>query len=454
MQAQHENILGLMGLIDASEEEAAQKLATRVAITIANHSEAQLFASDLSALLDRSLVLVHDEACDIEVAVGGPFKTEAPRRVSITLHDNELTVSEGANGSAVGKVPGLFRKIAACYAAGNVIARAVGGEQFAGLPDPFIVKFSTFGVSSEDLQRRITLDDAVLVGAGGVGNGFMWAASELNLAGRLTIADPKKIAEGGLNRCLYFRPEDVDICDKATILAERTNRPDFTVEAFVGPFSALVAERGRVRRVFTTPDSREVRRAIQNELPLEVLDASTTDLSAVVVHSHRQPTAGACLSCIYPHLPIEDQRRIHMAEGLGLTVEEVRAGFIDEAIANKLAAIHPNLDAAALIGTAFDTVYKAQCGQGALLTVAGQQAVAPLAFISNLAGALLALELVRFDAHPEASRSTYMTLDPWRPPHAHARRYPPRNSSCEFCAGTSGLTALQAVWPEIEWPSN
>ena len=345
----------------------------------------------------------------------------------------------------------LFRKIAACYVVGNVIARAIGGNQFDALQDPFVVLFSTFGATAQDLLRRIELDDAVLVGAGGVGNGLMWGLQELNLEGRLTIVDPKTVSAGNLNRCLFFGEEDIGE-NKASLLAGRTGRPGFEVDGFVGTFAELRASRGRVRRVFTTPDSREARRSVQSELPLEVLDASTTESSAVVIHSHRQPTDRACLACVYPHIPLEDDRLIHIAEGLGLHVDEVRPGFINEQIARKLAALSPNLDAVPLVGKAFETFYKDQCGQGVLLNAAGQQAVAPFAFVSNLAGALLALELVRFETPRLSTRSSYLTLDPWRPPTLHARRDHARRPECTYCGG-EGRLAFRQVWPEIEWSS-
>jgi len=446
-----ENALGLMGLLDSSEEEVLAKLATRVLVSAPKDGLAALLGSDISALLERSLQVVHSAAVDVEVAVGTAFQTDAKLKLHVSLSAGALSISTGAGTSEVSaEVPGLFRKIAACYTAGHVIAKSLESDQFQNLPDPFVVRFSAFGVSADDLKRAILLDDAVLVGAGGVGNGFMWAASELDIHGRLTIVDPKNIAVGGLNRCLYFTSDDVKNCGaKATVLAERTKRHGFEVDAFVGKFSDLVAERGRVRRVITTPDSREVRRSVQDDLPLEVLDASTTDLSEIVIHSHRQPTDGACLACIYVHLPVEEQRKIHTAEGLGLTVEEVSRGFIDEEIARKLAGLHSNLVEHDLIGKAFDTVYKDQCGAGALKNAAGQQAVAPLAFISNLAGALLALELVRFEVNQSAS-SSYMALSPWHQPSAHARRSAARKDSCHFCGpDKNGKKVLLDLWSDM-----
>ena len=83
-----------------------------------------------------------------------------------------------------------------------------------------------------------------------------------------------------------------------------------------------------MRRVIVGADSRPVRRSIQKELPLEVLDASTTDVSEIVVHSHRQPTAGGVLACIYKHIPDELARARDIASGLGIDVADVisRAG--------------------------------------------------------------------------------------------------------------------------------
>jgi molybdopterin/thiamine biosynthesis adenylyltransferase len=453
MLAKEENILTLMGLTGGTEEEAAKRLATRVAITVGDGVGSSLLGRDVSDLLGRSLsVEAAANYPDIEVALGASFRTTAPARIHVELGPDGLTISHrNAVGRVDDRVPGLFRKIAACYVAGNVIARAIGGNQFALLPDPFVVLFSTYGVTAQNLLRRIKLDDAVLVGAGGVGNGLMWGLQELDLEGRLTIVDPKKISAGNLNRCLFFREEDIGE-DKATLLASRTTRPGLEVDGFVGSFAELRALRGRVRRVFTTPDSREARRSVQGELPLEVLDASTTGSSAVVVHSHRQPTDGACLACIYPHIPLEDHRLTHIAEGLGLNLHEVRRGFVDEQIARKLATLNPNRDPASLIGRAFETIYKEQCGQGILLNAAGQQAVAPLAFVSNLAGALLALELVRYETPPIGSRSNYLTLDPWRPPTLRARRDRARRRECTYCGG-EGRSAFREVWPEIDWPS-
>ncbi|MEI9922775.1 MAG: ThiF family adenylyltransferase [Bradyrhizobium sp.] len=145
-----------------------------------------------------------------------------------------------------------------------------------------------------------------LQGAGAVGNGFLRAARHLDISGTLSIADPKAVGSGNPNRCLYFTEADRDEA-KAAALASHA-QPDFPALAlvpFTGTFHDIVEKQGRVRRVIVGTDSRVARRSIQNDLPFEVLDASTTGISEIIVHSHRQPNRHACLGCIYQHIPDE-----------------------------------------------------------------------------------------------------------------------------------------------------
>ena len=146
-------------------------------------------------------------------------------------------------------------------------------------------------------------------------------------------------------------------------------------------------------------DSRRVRRSLQSALPGTVFDASTTDVTEVVLHFNRQPTESACLSCVYPENERERKHEENVAEALGLTIEEVRAGYISSPVAAKICTKYTDLRPDDLVGRAFDTVYKELCGVGKLKTVGGHQVLAPFSFVSVLAGAYLAVEFV----HPLAA---------------------------------------------------
>lgn len=182
----------------------------------------------------------------------------------------------------------------------------------------------------------IVFDHDVLAGCGGVGTGFLWGLQTIETSGTLTVVDSKNVSKGNHTRCFFYDEEDVDK-PKAERLAARALLNNTVLEPFVGTFHDIVLKRERVRRVFVTVDSRPARRAIQADMPLEVFDASTTDVTAIVTHHHKQPTGHACLSCIYPHIPVEDARERDVAYLLGLTLEQVKRRIVDADTAAALA---------------------------------------------------------------------------------------------------------------------
>lgn len=451
MTPEHENVKTLARLTGISEEDAAQRLRFRVRVSAAN-GVSVLFAGYLARIVGLTVDVVGDgQTCDLAVAVNSVPEADAPLSLTVTLTTGGMTIHKNPRPQFPSddvSVPDLALKIAACYAAGVIIAHAAQDGRAARLPDPFYVRFANLGVDPDLLGSAVTLEDTVLIGAGGVANGFVWAAESLDLRGDLTVVDPKPVSDGNLNRCLYFRADDVGK-DKATQLCAIANLPQLRMIPYVGTFQTLRRERQRVRRVIVTVDSRAARRSIQNELPLEVIDASTTDISAIVVHSHVQPTDGACLSCIYHHIPRENERLRDIASGLGISEEEAGQDFIDAAVAAKLAANHPSLDGRALEGVALTSLYKELCGAQSLKSSAGEQALAPFAFVSVLAGCMLALEMIRMDAGIRQSENTnYMQLDPWSPPHGRARRWRGRNSDCAFCSDADKVDVLAELWPD------
>ncbi|MEQ1653070.1 MAG: ThiF family adenylyltransferase, partial [Hyphomicrobium sp.] len=392
---------------------------------------------------------------DLELAINTEPRRTSPITLAATVDAKGMIIS-GPAGYAVASdhtVPhDLAAKLAACYAAGVVIAHAVGGPRLDRLALPFAVNFSALGVTEELLEQLVVLENTVLAGAGGVASGFLWALESIDVRGELDVADPKAVSTGNLNRCFHFTKADVGQ-SKAKSLCANANLPNLGLYPFVGTFKDLRRQRGRIKRVIVTVDSRPARRAIQSELPLEVLDASTTDVSEVVVHSHAQPNAGACLSCIYHHTPLEDERMRSMAEGLGVAYDEIAGKeFIDSALAARLAGQH-GLDAAQIEGVAVTSLYKELCAAEALKSAAGEQALAPFAFVSNLAGVLLAIELLRFEAARAGARAaSYQTLDPWSPPHTRSRRSRSKLAGCEFCSDADSLSIMATIWPE--WFAN
>jgi hypothetical protein len=68
----------------------------------------------------------------------------------------------------------------------------------------------------------------------------------------------------------------------------------------------------------------------------------------------------------------------------------------------------------------------------------------PFAFVSALAGALLAVELVR---QTTASADTnYWQVDPWRAPLARMRRKRSKVPNCEFCSRPEADAVVRDLW--------
>jgi len=202
-----------------------------------------------------------------------------------------------------------------------------------------------------------------------------------------------------------------------------------------------------LRRLIVAVDSRRARRELQNEFPGEVFDASTTDIREVVLHHHAQPTNDACLSCIYAPDEEESSREHHIAEHLGVGVDEVRSERICSAAASIIVARFPDLNAAAITGMAYDSLFKLLCGESKLRSRAGRTVVAPFAFVSVLAGSLLALDVVRrLGTHMAPTNFNYWRLSAWHPPFARRRVLRQRQSDCSFC-GNAVLRRVNArLW--------
>jgi len=449
-----ENQRMLARILGIDEDSAALQLAQTFAIT-AGQDEPTHFASELHAQLERTVTAAPaDASCDIEVVIHAhPIRT-AKNRLFVEISSDRVVISSSQlENVAAAPLHGIQRMIAACYCAGVVLAALIDGIDKEAVTDPFTVRFDALGATKDVLATPIALEDTVLVGAGAVGNGFLRAARHLDISGVLVVADPKVVGSGNPNRCLYFTPDDEEE-PKAPTLTLRA-QPDFprlTLLPHVGMLHDIVEQQGRIRRVIVGTDSRVTRRSVQNDLPFEVLDASTTGAAEIIVHSHREPNKEACLSCIYPHIPDELSRAREIAAGLGLELSDVtESERIDARIAKVLAAKHSGLDEPALVGVAFDSLFKQLCAEQTLLSATGEQTLAPFAFVSNLAGAMLALELARLQSGARfADGKNYMFLSPWSPPHSYTRRMRPRIPDCEFCGRDTSHDALALVWPELK----
>lgn len=449
--AAQQNAMMLASILGIDEAEAGERL-NRSILVSAEPGWKSAWARELEALLGRTVMVTIADGTvpNLEVVVGSASAQSGAPKLFVDLGATLAVVSNQPVAQLAGRPHALYGHAAACAAAAAAVHTVIDDAALPSVRLPMHFDFGQLGVPVGALNRTIELRNAVMAGAGAVAHGFLRAARHLDLCGELAIVDPKIVQGGVLNRCLYLRDEDVE-ADKAIALAHRA-QPDFQRLQLLPhtiDFKAYVRSLDNPpESVFVTVDSRHVRRSIQLELPHRIVDASTTDVRAVVVHSNMIPTDNACLACIYRHVPEEHARERSIAEGLGVDVSDVRRGLITEEVAERIVEGNPSINPADIIGLAFDSLFRQLCSEQALATPEGRQVLAPFAFVSAWAGVLLAVEMLR-SLHG-ITGTNYWSVDPWNLPIARGRTLRPRHPDCQFCSKPEYGAIVKQLWGQAK----
>lgn len=459
LTSKQENARTLAALMGVEEEDAAERLNLRIAVTADPADPTALkLAQHIMAMLSRTVAWAgppDSGTFSTEVVIGGCApQTQAETKVWAGQDQFDFIINTGrrAIASSVSSVPPGLLVVAACYVAASAMQAALGKDFPHHSTEPIVLRWSDlFGPDMDNLRKRFDIGETYLAGAGAVGNGFLYTLRHFNVAGTLCVVDPKRVNSGGLNRCLLVNDGDIG-APKATRLCE-ANQGDFPNLRLV-PSDTTLGEARKQRghdflidRLVVAVDSRTARRSLQTEIPRAVYDASTTDIREVVLHFNQQPTELACLSCIYPHNERERRHEENVAAALGITVDEARAGFCTHLTAEKICRVYPDARIDDLVGRAFDTVYKEFCGMSKLRADGGQQVLAPFSFVSVLAGAYLAVEFLLRSDDQDAERFNYWRVSPWHSPVPVLRQTRPRDVSCEFCGNPVIQRELARIFP-------
>jgi hypothetical protein len=458
LTAKQENAKTLASALGIHEDEAGELLRCHVTVNYDPQCEfATLVASHASALLNRMMDGDIENSCTsaIELVIGNAKSLDKARcRVYVQILPDAITVSAKQMPPSVTS-PGLhpvFAILSACYAAAAVTRWVAFGDQGGRVSSPIIVRPSELlGEDLRHISEPVNLGEAVLAGAGAVANGFLFGFRTFDVSGTLHIVDPKKVASGILNRCLWFETDDLG-WPKSEQLSVRAQShfPGLRLIPHVMTVSEFVRDRleqHRIKRLIVSVDSRRARRSLQAEFPHEVYDASTTGIEEVVLHFNRRPTELACMSCIYCEAEQEISHEAHVADALGVTVEEVKSGFISEDIACRISRRYPDVPLSDIAGRAFDTLFKQLCGVGALKGVEDRQVLAPFSFVPVLAGAYLAIEIVRRLAIGTADMPfNYWRAGPWASPNIELRQLRRALPNCEFCSNPVFQAAEKRIW--------
>jgi len=454
-EARRENAAALASALGLNLHDAAEALDLEIAITAdPADAVAQQIAREFSELLSRTVRRISESHVEGNVAAELVIGCAAPRTHGVKLYldvrDDHASISGKASAATCALIPSILALLIACYASAATLYHALGGVLPFELPEPWVLRFYQLGIDLTSLGQPIDLGHTYMAGAGAIGNGFLWAARHLDLRGQLDIVDDDHVNSGNLNRQVWFNVDDISQ-PKVDRLAERAQPLFPRLVLFPRQFRLQdlpeKSESAWLRRLIVAVDSRRARRQLQNEFPGEVFDASTTDIREVVLHHHVQPTAQACLSCIYEPDDEELSREQHIAEHLGVSLDDVRSERVSTPVAQVIVSRFPSLVAADLVGMAYDSLFKRLCAEGQLRTSAGRRIVAPFAFVSVLAGTLLALDVVRWLGKGNGARDfNYWRVSAWHPPLGRRRILRPREPRCAFCGNPVLMKVNDAMW--------
>jgi hypothetical protein len=448
-----ENHATLVNIMNLGEETSRKILDSSILIT--GSTLVPAMAEYLKNLLDRTFENVFFESCEgysysCEIIIGDAKRRSNGPFVFVGQTNDGALVTSCRNAS-----PNLSKDthnfllfFLSCYTSALVLKTIIGEGIPMTISEEIIIDKKNLLKEPQIFTTEINLDTAYLAGAGAIGNSFLYALSTFKVKGEITIADPDFVSGGNLNRCLFFREEDINQ-KKVDVLVREAQKvfPQLKLVPFPHELGKIALKNENpiwLKKLIVGVDSRRARRTLQSEIPGEVFDASTTGITEIVVHHHKQPLNGkACMGCIYYKEAVEHTHEKHVAELLGISIEQVNQLFIDESAASAIAlkyAINPS----DIVGQSYDTLFKQFCGEGKLKTVEDQQVLAPLAFVSGIAGALLALKLV--EAHLGFNDYNYWRVSPWTNPNYRLQRIYPVSEKCEFCNNTTFVKIAHDLW--------
>lgn len=459
LSAKKENAKTLASALGIAEEAAMDLLAASVAITHRGTDHAgRAFAEHARRMIGRTVarVVVNGNAPEkvaVELVIGDAEpRFDAPRFYA-SMSEHEVLIGDTPLGKNHAQIHPIGLVLGACYAVGAMLKKTF--KDLLLFPPANLLTINLGELLGGDLRflsKTVDVGESFLVGAGAIGNGFAYGLSQFKAKGTLHVLDDDLVSGGNLQRCIYFdeSQEGLNKCDCLGAAIEK-DMPNLTVIPHKARLQDIKEKKAGpwLERMIVAVDSPRARRSLQTEIPREVYDASTTGISEIVFHFHRQPTDLACLSCAYHESPEELAHEKHVAETLGVSLADVRTERISPGIARSIQSRNPELSVEDLTGLAYDTLFKRLCGTGKLLTPEGRQVLAPFAFVSVLAGAFLALEFVRRIQNPGQQTFNDWCISPWTNPVLRRQRNLPKRPDCEFCGDERIARVLRNFWAAV-----
>lgn len=174
-------------------------------------------------------------------------------------------------------------------------------------------------------DESLDLGELYLIGAGAIGNGFLWAlARTAGISGTLHVVDGETCVAHNAQRYVLMRESDSDLAKTQLALREFAAGRNMVSPQLHplrwGEFLSSLPEFPRLDRLAVAVDTAKDRIGIQASQPRRVFNA-WTQVGDLGVSRHGRDS-GACLACLY--LPREKTKSLShlVAEAIGLPAEE------------------------------------------------------------------------------------------------------------------------------------
>jgi len=256
------------------------------------------------------------------------------------------------------------------------------------------------------LPTTVNVDGVVVVGLGGIGAGFVTAASALpGFVGLLTLVDKDPLDLTNLNRLLYARPGDTGF---KVQLSRRALSFHHKIDARVEWFDEFTAVCGSQQDlVVVGVDKDSVRRAIQQSMPRLIFNGGTSDTASFQLTRHDY-IHGACLACIavkeLDDYPVERELARQLGLDLDTVLQYLKTGDPLPAALLRERGILMEEDVERLGNQPLVEIQKRACAQLPLGTGKQQEAVS-ISFLSAMPGFLLLGEVIKERNYPNMPRA-------------------------------------------------
>lgn len=443
--------------------DVSQEFRTMVWVPFGNDDRFVGCLANMATLVGSKTKLEPAKDLDVLISVG---RTETSAKYKININSDGWLAFTNDSDERIDFVSEnqnpIGAQTAACFGVADAFRRLLfllGCRERRVVREPAPLVFSTLEYSANDptarnpsMPQKIDIDEVVVVGAGAVANGLVYAIATIPHAfGTIKVIDYQSFEETNINRCLMVCLKHVG-ANKAKALASCQFR-NLKVIAFPTTYEEFIKTHvgAKLDLVISTVDNNDTRIRVQSDLPRIVLHGATGEHVATI--SRHSFVEGACLGCLFfeqisPAATISTETGISVHE-----VEQLLCGTVQVTKEHMSAiATRTGIDTERLRGyidRPFIELYTQEICGTIRPKVGGKEIAASVSFVSALPGVLLAGEIIKERSH-ELSRfrlNNYLTLSLFNP----AARWPLQRPKDERCMCMCAHPIMQGAY-RVKWP--